>query len=72
MSALAKHTQFSNLQLTLLELYARDVKEEDLQNINHLIGQYFMDKLSQEASAIASQKGWNEQSYHDMLNDPNQ
>jgi len=31
-------TSYTNLQLELLELYARQVSEEDLKNIKELIG----------------------------------
>ena len=72
MSSIASHTQFTNLQLLLLELYAREVEEIDLQNINQLIGQYFMDKLSQKASDIAQKNNWTAQTFNEWLNDSNQ
>lgn len=41
----------SNLQLTLLNLYATDVSEEDLKAIQRLIARYFAEK----ATALADE-----------------
>lgn len=65
-------TQFSNLQLTLLELYDKEVNDEDLKNIHHLIGHYFAERLSDVATKVWEEKGWTEQTMLDWLNDPNQ
>lgn len=62
-------TQFSNLQLTLLELYDKEVNDEDLQNIHHLIGRYFTERLSDKATQVWEEKGWTEQTMLDWLNE---
>jgi hypothetical protein len=65
-------TYFSNLQLTLLELYDKEVSDIDLQNIHHLIGRYFAGRLSDMATQVWEEKGWTEQTMLNWLNDPNQ
>lgn len=67
-----RKTHFSNLQLTLLELYDSDVSNEDLQNIHHLIGRYFAEQLSDMATQIWDENAWTEQTMLDWLNDPKQ
>lgn len=39
----------SNLQLTLLNLYATDISEEDLKAIQRLIARYFAEKATELA-----------------------
>jgi hypothetical protein len=48
---------FTNLQLELLKLYARQVPEQDLLEIRRLLAQYFMDKASDLADQIWDEKG---------------
>jgi hypothetical protein len=47
---------FTNLQLELLKLYARQVPEQDLLEIRRLLAQYFMDKASDLADQIWDEK----------------
>ena len=47
---------FTNLQLELLKLYARNVSEEDLQKIKLLLGQYFANRASDLADEIWDKK----------------
>ncbi len=65
-------TQFTNLQLTLLELYDKEVSEGDLRNIHDLIGKYFAERLSDMATQIWEEKGWTAETMEEWLNDPNQ
>ena len=48
---------FSNLQLELLKLFARDGADEDLKAIKDLVAQYF----AQKATLLAN-KAWDEKS----------
>jgi hypothetical protein len=59
--------RFSNLQLELLRLYARDVPEADLVEIKHLLAQYFADKLSRRADQVWKEKGWTDDTMEDFL-----
>lgn len=67
-----KKRQFSNLQLTLLELYDKEVSEDDLRNIHHLIGKYFAERLTENATRIWDEQKWTEETMYNWLNDPNQ
>jgi hypothetical protein len=51
---------FTNLQLELLKLYARDVPEQDLLEIKRLLAQYFIDKSSDLADKVWDEKGLSE------------
>ncbi len=48
----------SNLQLTLLNLYATDVSEEDLKAIQRLIARYFAEKATELANQDYIEKGY--------------
>ncbi|QJD78705.1 hypothetical protein [Spirosoma rhododendri] len=52
----------SNLQMSLLKLYASQVSDEDLLAINQRIVDYFAEKASQAADAV-----WDERGYSDEL-----
>jgi len=71
MQAIPK-TTFTNLQDELLQLYARQVSEEDLKNIRELIGAYFAGRLTSLANASWDKNGWTQQDMEDILNEPNQ
>lgn len=48
----------SNIQLTLLKLYASNVSEEDLKAIQRLIARYFAEKATKEADKDYLEKGY--------------
>ncbi|MDO8365593.1 MAG: hypothetical protein Q7T20_02265 [Saprospiraceae bacterium] len=48
----------SNLQLTLLKLYASNVSEEDLKAIQRLIARYFAEKAIELATEDCIEKGY--------------
>lgn len=57
------HQRLSNLQLTLLNLYASDVSEEDLKAIQRLIARYFAEKATSLANQDFSEKGYTAESF---------
>lgn len=65
-------TTLTNLQQELLQLYARQVSEEDLQNIRELIGAYFAGRLTSLADAAWDKNGWTQQDMEDILNESSQ
>ena len=65
-------TTFTNLQQELLQLYARQVSEEDLLNIKHLIGAYFAKRLTTLADASWEANDWTQQDLDDILNESDQ
>lgn len=64
--------RLTNLQQELLQLYARNVSDDDLRAIHALIGQYFAQRLSKLADEAWEREGWSAQTMQDLLNDPNQ
>ena len=50
------HTM-SNLQLELLKLYARNIEEQDLLAIRHIIGLYFAEKATLAMDNFIAEKG---------------
>ena len=65
-------TKFTNLQQELLQLYARQVSEEDLRNIKELIGAYFAGRLNSLADVAWDKNGWTQQDMEDILNESSQ
>lgn len=59
--------RFSNLQLELLSLYARNVPDTDLMEIKHLLARYFADKLSRRADQVWEEKGWTDETMEELL-----
>ena len=59
--------RFSNLQLELLRLYSRDVPDEELAEIKHLLARYFADKLSRRADQVWEEKGWTDETMEEFL-----
>lgn len=54
--------RFSNLQLTLLNLYEDDIAEEDLLKIKDLLSRYFFEKAKDEAD-----KAWDAQNLSEEM-----
>ena len=61
MSAQTIPQPFTNLQLELLKIYARQIPEEELMEIRRLLAQYFMDKASDLADEIWEEKNLTEE-----------
>lgn len=57
-AAIPTRTPLSNLQLTLLKLYASNVSEEDLKAIQRLIARYFAEKATAEVDKDYLEKGY--------------
>ena len=54
-------TQFSNVQLEMLKLFAKNVPDADLLEIRRLIVRYMAEKASDWADSIWMEKGLNDQ-----------
>jgi hypothetical protein len=59
----ASQPHLSNLQLTLLKLYATDVSEEDLKAIQRLIARYFAEKATSEADKDYLENGYTAEAF---------
>ena len=65
-SALPK--PLTNLQLELLKIFSRQLPEEDLLEIRRMLVQFFSQRLSDAADKVWEEKGWTEETMHEMLN----
>lgn len=65
-------TKFTTLQQELLNLYSRNVSEEDLLAIKDMIGKYFLDKLQDKVDMAVKEKGYTQNDFDNWLNDPGQ
>lgn len=48
---------FSNVQLELLNLYSRNISDEELQLIRDMLARFFADRASQAANKVWDEKG---------------
>jgi hypothetical protein len=62
-----QNPQFSNMQLELLNLFNRDISEEDLKAIKRLITKYLAEKLSLLADKVWEEKGLTNQDMETLL-----
>lgn len=56
------------LQLELLELFAREVSNQDLMAIKHMVSNFFAQKAIDEADAIWEEKGHTDDTMVEWLN----
>jgi hypothetical protein len=59
----------SNLQQEILKLYSRDIAEEDLLHIKKYLANYFMKKAISGADKVWEEKGYNNDTMKDWLNE---
>ncbi len=62
-----QNPQFSNMQLELLNLFNRDISDEDLKAIKRLITKYLAEKLSLLADKVWEEKGLTNQDMETLL-----
>lgn len=58
MSTTSDTTPLTNLQRELLQLFAREVSEEDLRQIRQLLARYFAEKAMDLADEVWEEKQW--------------
>jgi hypothetical protein len=60
---------FTNLQMELLKLFARQIPEPDLVAIRDMIARYLLEKAFFEADKSWDEKGYTLQSFQNKLNE---
>lgn len=60
MSELPIQQPFSNVQLELLSLYARNVSDEELLQIRDMLARFFADRATKRANEVWQEKGLDE------------
>ncbi|HEY2725890.1 MAG TPA: hypothetical protein VGI61_01850 [Parafilimonas sp.] len=71
MPVLEMPASFSNLQKELLKLYSADVPEEDLLQIQQLIGKYFAEKATNSMENFLMKKEISTDQYNNWENEHN-
>ena len=64
----SEQPSLSNLQRQLLKLFAQEVSEKDLIEIQHLIAKYFAEKAMDLADESWDKKGWTDEDVEKLLN----
>ncbi len=59
----------NELQMELLELFARQISQEELLEIKTLLSQYFAEKAMKEMDREWKEKGFNKETEEQWLND---
>ncbi len=59
----------SNLQQELLKLYAANINDTDLQHVRSYLANYFANKAIMEADNIWDERGYNNQTIDQWLNE---
>jgi hypothetical protein len=62
-----KPTKLTNLQLHLLKLFARELPEKQLLEIQSLLSHYFAKKVDEEFEKLEKEKGWTAETYDQWL-----
>lgn len=58
----------SNIQLELLQLFSRDLEEDDLIKIRQLIVNYLVEKLEKQTNNVWEEKNWTNEDMDRLLN----
>lgn len=69
MNAAVLEQPLNELQLDLLELFARQVSEEDLKQLRQLFSTYFAEKAMKEMEKALNDKGFNQSTENTWLNE---
>ena len=69
---IAPSPKLSNMQLELLKIYSKNLPEEQLLEIKHLLSEYFAKKIVEEADRVWLERGYTDEYMERLLNDDNQ
>jgi hypothetical protein len=64
-----KSTKLTNLQLELLKIFSRDLPDEELLEIKHLLSAYFAEKATREMDRLWDEKKWSQETMNQWLNE---
>jgi hypothetical protein len=60
-------TKFNPLQMHLLQLFAREMTEQELEEVKTLLVSYYDQKIQEEVSRIWIEKGMTNETMHQLL-----
>ena len=61
--------RLSNLQIELLQLYARNISEQDLLEIKKMLAQYFAQRAIDAADTVWDEHGWTDDDTHTLMSE---
>ena len=56
-------SRLTDLQLTMMQLFSRDLSEEDTLAIRRMMVKYFAEKLDTEMERLEKENGWTAETY---------
>ena len=69
MSAENKSTKLTNLQLELLKIFSRDLPDDELLEVKHILSAYFAEKATREMDKLWDEKQWSHETMQQWLNE---
>lgn len=62
-------TVFNPIQLYLLKLFSRMESEQELEELQQVLSDYYFNKVEKRAAEISKSKGWTQESLSAMANE---
>ena len=66
MEATAPKTVFNPIQLYLLRLFSKMESEQELEEVQQVLSDYYFKKVEKRAAEISKQKGWTQETLFAM------
>lgn len=66
------HSPFTNLQMEMINLFAKEVPEPQLLEIKSMVARYLLEKARDAADAAWDSKGYTQTTIDKLLNEENQ
>jgi hypothetical protein len=72
MSAIQSSPPLTNTQLQLLKLYAYDLKEDEMQDLQRVLAAFFADRIRKRTGNLWQERGYTNETMKQWLNDEKQ
>lgn len=63
-------TPLNNAQLELLKLFSKITSEEELMELKTVIGQYYANKATEEATRLWNERGYTQETMNAWMKEP--
>ncbi|MEZ0538290.1 hypothetical protein [Fibrella arboris] len=61
------HPPLTNVQAELLKLFSRQIPDEDLEELRHVMAAFLLEKARQRADAVWERKGYSDETINELL-----
>jgi hypothetical protein len=68
----ATSNKLTNTQLEILKTFSYEMQEDELQDLKKVLVNFFADRIRTRAGRLWQEKGYNDQTMQDWLNDERQ